>query len=253
MNALNTVTILDLPTPSADANLLPCERAFNASAVDPSIDCAFLNAVAKKTDKPARYIPMASLRVKKPGYRGIDLPVFDMIDPFYDHGGYGPALTAKKMLALPMQYANSNVDYAISQCFEKDRSVLIGYINGGYTSYKSTLCEVFLRAGPWTIFRHDTFGSRQTVFALYSTIPGYIPPEYREKIRRANGIALATDGAVRLIIEADWKLAEEVTVTAKQADPLIVIVKKDTVAYIDRFDCTTAEENLAREHAVRLP
>jgi hypothetical protein len=58
---------------------------------------------------------------------------------------------------------------------------------------------------------------------------------------------------VGLIVESDWKLlSSSMKIIPKKLDPIIVIYNDDSMAYIDRFDCTAAETSLAQEHATKV-
>lgn len=91
--------------------------------------------------------------------------------------------------------------------------------------------------------------------AYFAALPGRIPPEAVEKIKFFTR-KVAGDSSyikVMLICEADWKQVAGLThVEPKSKDPLIVMKCFDHYLYLDRFDCTAAEEHLAREHAVSV-
>jgi len=107
------------------------------------------------------------------------------------------------------------------------------------------LCLAWANFG---IKHYNSFKDSEDVRMKFVThVPGLIPENAKKTIIEAKEIADSVGGEVKLIVEADWKTVGA-TSEIKPKDPLIVIVKDDTIAYIDRFDCTTLETALAQGH-----
>lgn len=225
---------------------LPCEHVFGAFH---SSDTDLFPRLREETGNDPRQIPWASILTAKNGPMGLRVPQFDLIDPFYIHES-GPKETARKLLleaggksgleGLVMLHRFPNLSMG---------SVLLAEIDYVVTHIGSSLG--WSRNIPTTeSSRKERAKQSGDIFlALYCTIPGYIKPEDRQKIRDAKELADKVGGDCRLLVEANWQVAEHIV--ARNVDPLIVIRKGNDLAYIDRFDCTAAEEHLAREHAVR--
>ncbi len=253
---LETIAVLDVPDePVIGDGLLPCERSLSYAgrSLDLHLDYEFFDAIAKATGSPARYINPESTRKAQTGWLDMPYPLFAYIDPFYDHGRGGPAATALRAIQAakdsPVAWP-ACVSAAMREC--DGTGILLGGLTyeggGGHMRYTTEL------GGDFFSERTDgLYERRGNFFAMYCTVPGFVPPSARTAIMRAADIAKATGGKLRLLLEAKWVLASVHPVPSAKADPLIVIVKGTSIAYIDRFDCTAAEEHLAREHTVRVP
>ncbi len=226
--------------------LLPCERMFGKADIAHEIDRHFLLAVAKVTKQPARYIPKESLRALGPkAHLNFRLPRFDLIDPYFDHGEEGPAGTARAGVNSMRQGMSSTIN-----AHKPGSGTLLCVVQREGDAVTSLGDFRFKKTHKSYNAWHSVSGAY--LFGAYCTIPGFIPQEYRDKIATTTEMAKSIGGQCRLVVEANWKLAAEGS-TPAPADPLIVIVRGDTIAYIDRFDCTAEEEHLAREHAVKVP
>jgi len=130
-------------------------------------------------------------------------------------------------------------------CDETPLRVLVSCIAG--------IASIFggLFAIPSVVNLHkNTFVKNERCKLHFSTmLPGLIPPDAKKKIEKATKVAKNVGGELYLIVEADWKVSRvERTIIPENKDPIIVIVKGDTIAYIDRFDCTTKENLIAQGH-----
>ncbi len=259
--SLNALAFVDVPMEQADNDQLPCERTLESRPVGEALDYPFFDAVARATGKPSRYISRSSLRPTKVGYMGIPLPVFDAVDPFYDHGRGGILGAAAEAASALVELDETTPTPAVPRHLMpkyQGSGLLLGVISSPFGSAAYSASLGFIRdhseVGKGSVNEAFHENKQRTLFfVLYCTLPGFIQPENRTKIREAKTIADKTNSDLRLIIEADWRLATTAPGLAQKKDPLIVLMKGDSVAYLDRFDCTAKEENLAREHAVKVP
>ncbi len=271
-DALSAVAISELPVaPTVPGDCLPCEQVF-AKVDAPDVDRDFLEAVAKGMGTTAKRIPMASVRQTRKGYLDLMLPTFALLDPFYAHPR-GAAYTAVQAMGWVAWRGSSRSMARLAISPEAMRSVMGELGPSPFPGSGVIVGEVGLfgsfMGDPRVELTGDSLDSNRWMdptpavkaaykdvpgnlrFALYCTLPGMIPTEYRDKILKARDVAKEVGGDLRLIVEAHWKLAATAVVAPRSADPLIVIVKGDNIAYIDRFDCTALETQLAREHAVK--
>lgn len=237
------------------SEVLPCELAFGLTA---ELDTDLFSRMRESGVAAPRQVPWSSVTATKAGYLGLPVPQFDLIDPFYIHK-LNPKDTARRLLFEAMHEGQTRAglfSVSLSSFTRVRREVAIP--QGGALLVECDGSTVrFGSALGWRNADHESKAAKDAwmrasgwhAIALYCTIPGYIKPEDRQKIRDAKELADKVGGECRLLVEADWKVAEHIV--ARNVDPLIVIRKGTDLAYIDRFDCTAAEEHLAREHAVR--
>lgn len=236
-----TATAISTEEAPGSSEALPCEFVFNP--VTPASTDLF-RRLKEISGTSFKRIPMRSLAALRDGYDALPVPVFDLLDPFYVHA-QSPAATASSMLQHMLGSHVSAILYW--NRFISGAGVLIQECGGEFVM-QSSLGKI-TQSNNRESTRKWTAASGRHMVAQYCTIPGYIKPEDRQKIRDAKELADKVDGVCRLIVEANWQVAEHVV--AKARDPLIVIVKGEDIAYIDRFDCTHTEEYLYREHAVK--
>src|SRR5690606_1696330 len=201
-----------------------------------------------ETKLDPKRIPWSSLQKTKAGFLGLQVPVFDLVNPFHQHAE-GPLETSLFFMKEWIRATRGDQKYT-NQNIQNYGGVLIIQNEGSQIRVVSSLFNnhQFGTTGKARHQWHRTAGDRH-FYAFYATIPGYIKPEDREKIHAAKELADKVGGDCRLLIEADWREAGHM---ARTVDPLIVIRKGDDIAYIDRFDCTAEELPLAREHAVKV-
>ncbi len=241
--------------PSADAgDLLPCEKPFLNAALPEGVDADFLHSLAKDLGYIPKYIPIESLRATKAGDAGLRFPAFAFIDPFLAHPANDPSLTCATVLTAWNRTIGSSRGGWLGQGFTPTPGILMvypPYHGDRYVIISSVGRQEFSYPAGTTgpSLQNDVFGAR----GYYTNVPGQIPPAHRQTILSMQAIAKKHDADVRLIVEANWLEVKADKLAALAKDPLIVIVKGETIAYIDRFDCTAREENLAREHAVKVP
>ena len=243
--------IAAVPPEVEPTDALPCERMHLAPPEESPLDVRWFREVAKALGRPVRAISPESLLRTRPGHLGLQMPLFNSIDPYFDHG-----LSFRKFIADMCEFADRLASTRPAY-FEdefrklKGSGVLVGRV--GATTVQQFADGRELRT-PVTTAAHNAWlkSSGDYAYVCYSTIPGMIKPEDRKKIADAREIARSVRGELRLITEATWILAGESPPGPKPRDPLIVIRNGDLTAYIDRFDCTSLEESLAREHAVRV-
>ena len=102
--------------------------------------------------------------------------------------------------------------------------------------------------------------NKNDLLFFHTALPGKIPPGARQTIINTHSAlsCLKMDSlSVKLIMEGDWKVINQEKIKPTPKDPLIVIRvanpgRKSIFLYVDRFDCTGLEDNLAREHAVKI-
>ncbi len=251
--ALQTIPCYDCPA-SDVVDALPCERHFANVGLHEGVDVFFLKTLAAHLGRVPKYISWESLLVTRSGDLGLQFPSFAFIDPFAAHVMNDPATTCRAILSewISAVGRSSGGTGPIGVNIPPGILMLYPPYHGGEYVIQSSIGWQVLpypRADMGPTIRSDNFGCR----GYYTVIPGHIPPDYRMMIHRLNAVAKRCGGDVRLIVEANWKGVKESRLAPIQRDPLLVIVKDRTIAYIDRFDCTAVEEHLAREHAVRVP
>lgn len=265
-----TATLLDkvvqtLPTPISEIKpvvseaALPCERQFNPEIApdDPTLDKDFIGFVEQRLKRSVRYIPQASLRRTAPGPHGVPFPMFCRFDPFMDLS------EPRRRAAIVMEQLRHDHDpsFFISDIDARVRVRAKAAAErdfGGILSLRASRDYTIENSGITLNGNTNNELERlwmkapgRYVAVYYTMLPGLIPAQARDEIRALKKVADACGARVALIAEANWKLAEEAILPPRSADPLICLVKGDTTIYISRFDCTAAEESLAREHAVK--
>ncbi len=247
---LATLPVADVPAEST--GLLPCERSFGTANLLASFELSWLRRAASALAIPAKHIPRSSLRQSRLGHLGMPLPVFALLNPFYDHGRdrsrdlrTATSMLDNEPLSTMNAYAKREDHLGKGLCFAMTNGPDLGVFTE--TGYVVTAPVPALVRTAWNKAPGPWFA------ILAASLPGFIPQASRETIQAAKKAADTCGGDVRLIVEADWKVvAEGRGVDPRSADPIIVLVKDDAVLYVGRFDCTAAEEQLAREHAVKL-
>lgn len=264
-----TATLLDevvqtLPTPISEIKpvvseaALPCERQFNPEIApnDPSLDKDFIGIVERTLKRSVRYIPQASLRRTAPGPHGVPFPMFCRFDPFMDLSE--PRRRAAKVMEQLRMDDSMFIPGALDWRVRIRRESELEKEYGGILALRAGREYTIENSGitltgnvTKSLERKWLDAPGRYVAVYYTMLPGLIPAQARDEIRALKKVADACGARVALIAEANWKLAEEAILPPRSADPLICLVKGDTTIYISRFDCTAAEESLAREHAVK--
>lgn len=242
--------------------------------IDPeSLDAVTMRRVAGKRVALPRFTtidPFASGKITPAFVRGVDWD--DSVSAIRDthHVDHG-VLDLGGFITLRMRNRQVNVtapSWAMREHAHVDGKGRIFQLIGGVLGIATALivgfntavhpawCVVFgILSAACAIVGLARFIDEDTkvrAITMRTAIPGMIPPEARALIHKAKEVANRTRSDVRLIVEADWKLAGVTDVAPKARDPLIVLIKGDNIALLGRFDCTAAEEYVAREHAVRV-
>lgn len=232
------VSVKDHIEMSENKDILPCEKILFQS--DEKVGYR-LKELYLADNSLCRIIPASSYGATKLDAYGLPVPKFALINPFEE---------------LDLSWLKSSSISTLRDEW-KYNGVLITEM--GYRNFNDT-CSYTINSG--ALRRTYKLGKKEikpfrkqlkedsTITRFYSSIiPGMIPKEYREKIKETQKLAKKVGGECLLLAEANWTLLREER-RKVNPDPLIVIRIDEQLVYVDRFDCTPAEEHLAREHAV---